>query len=701
MKKLVILNLLVTMSFISEAQKFVSTSPEKGNIIFEEYTGIHCGACPSGHDKTDEMIENAAFEIIPIYVHAGSVAEPQDGEPDFRTAYGEDLRLEMGVYGYPSATINRSHIGKEGLLAVFRNAWDASTRNESQKLSPVNVGVQSSFDEDSRELTVTVDLYYTSSSRATVNYINIAFLENGFIGPQDDFDVNSGTILFYVHNHILREMLTGQWGDAVDETFEGSNISRTYTYIVPPEYYIENCEIVAYVSESKQNIYNGHSIKANGGSTVIIGDLAYEKEYFSGKQGEETKTTISFTNELPDEETFTLYIKENTPEDWKAEVMIDGVLMNSGSEITIPANSSKSIDLGIVPGETVGIGSLQIEFASNTYDSKTSNLEYTMNLNNGVKDLIVLNYSALENSYLYEHGLAKTGNVVYGITTREAMIGFASENALDSVINIYYNVGRLLPALTDQTVAVLSDFMDGGGNLFIAGQDIGWSIFSESEFIDNSDVQRDFYTNYLHAEYLNDGTPESILVSAEVQDTVFGNCETIDILNSSSQSIYNTSPDEIIPINGGEAIFNYNEGTGIGGIRAETDEYKMVYWAVSLEQLGGVAAFDCYFRNVHDWFYGLIEYEEPEEEEEQLEEFETKVFPNPTTRLLNVTFENGLSSNRKVVITDLKGAIVLNKKLENDQFEFELNVENLLKGMYIVELMAEDTIVKREKIIML
>jgi hypothetical protein len=50
----------------------------------------------------------------------------------------------------------------------------------------VNVGIESSFNEATRELTVNVELYYTDNSAVSSNFINVALIQDSVIGPQTE-----------------------------------------------------------------------------------------------------------------------------------------------------------------------------------------------------------------------------------------------------------------------------------------------------------------------------------------------------------------------------------------------------------------------------------------------------------------------------------------------------------------------------------
>jgi Secretion system C-terminal sorting domain len=55
------------------------------------------------------------------------------------------------------------------------------------------------------------------------------------------------------------------------------------------------------------------------------------------------------------------------------------------------------------------------------------------------------------------------------------------------------------------------------------------------------------------------------------------------------------------------------------------------------------------------------------------------IFPNPVTNILNIASDDNLTINR-VVITDVSG-----KKVLEQSYTTQVNVQNLAKGMYVLE----------------
>jgi len=72
-----------------------------------------------------------------------------------------------------------------------------------------------------------------------------------------------------------------------------------------------------------------------------------------------------------------------------------------------------------------------------------------------------------------------------------------------------------------------------------------------------------------------------------------------------------------------------------------------------------------------------------------------KLFPNPVDNLLSI--QNSNPKNNQIFIFDLNGKMILNQNLIVGTNE--INVQNLPKGMYVVQIKSSNQIIKAEKII--
>jgi thiol-disulfide isomerase/thioredoxin len=106
------------------------------------------------------------------------------------------------------------------------------------------------------------------NTNAATNFNKVALLESNVEGPQTgganfnpDFMLPNGN---YSHQHMLRHLITGQWGEEISTTSAGSFIDLNYTYIIPADYNgvivnLANFSLVAFVTETTQEIESGTS----------------------------------------------------------------------------------------------------------------------------------------------------------------------------------------------------------------------------------------------------------------------------------------------------------------------------------------------------------------------------------------------------------------------------------------------------------
>lgn len=84
----------------------------------------------------------------------------------------------------------------------------------------------------------------------------------------------SGGSASYQHNHILRNLLTGQWGETITTTTQGTLVTRNYSYTVPAGFNIDNCDISVFVTQNdNKNTHTGITIAAKNGTTTGISDV--------------------------------------------------------------------------------------------------------------------------------------------------------------------------------------------------------------------------------------------------------------------------------------------------------------------------------------------------------------------------------------------------------------------------------------------
>jgi aminopeptidase N len=128
--------------------------------------------------------------------------------------------------------------------------------------------------------------------------------------------------------------------------------------------------------------------------------------------------------------------------------------------------------------------------------------------------------------------------------------------------------------LTGDDQTALAAYLDGGGGLFLSGQDIGHDL---SEMGNGPD----FFTDYLHASLIADVSSEYFLQGVS-GDPISGEINLIQL--SGEQE----SPDVIAPLEGTSTTLAYSPSGNAAGIKYGGD-FRVVYFAVGFEGLERLA----------------------------------------------------------------------------------------------------------------
>jgi hypothetical protein len=133
---------------------------------------------------------------------------------------------------------------------------------------------------------------------------------------------------------------------------------------------------------------------------------------------------------------------------------------------------------------------------------------------------------------------------------------------------IWLTGDQSIGTLTAADRSSLAAYLDGGGRLFLSGQDIGKDIGSS-----------DFYRDYLHAAYLADNTG---LYRLSGLDFLSG-LTTIFILGPGGAN-NQTSPDEVVPANSGVPVYYYLDTSRYGAV-AYSGTHRTVYFGFGYEAI--------------------------------------------------------------------------------------------------------------------
>ena len=268
-RKMMLVGMMLT-AFAASAQTFVSTQPGKRNALIEEYTGVNCQYCPLGHKATDQTVEAFPGRVFAINIHQGTFASR------FTTQWGNALAGQASISGYPSSTLSRHAFSGNSIHIDPGQAYPCAAEILEMD-APVNVAATVDIDPQSRLMVVKVEAYYTADANGGTNMLNVALVQNNVLyyqaGASSYYPENmvNGE---YQHKHILRDLLTGQWGDTIHQTTAGSFFTKEYAYVIPQQIgdlevpNVDDLSVVVFVCEGRKEVLNACE-------AIRTGDKAY------------------------------------------------------------------------------------------------------------------------------------------------------------------------------------------------------------------------------------------------------------------------------------------------------------------------------------------------------------------------------------------------------------------------------------------
>ena len=249
---------MLLTSFAISAQTFVSTTPGNRNVLIEEYTGVSCQYCPLGHKAIDFTLKSFPGRAFAINIHQGVFAS------QFSTQWGNALANQASVQSYPSSTLNR-HAFSGGTIQIDPGQSYPCALQMMDQAAPVNVAATVDIDPVTRLMVVKVEVYYPGNGPGDFNMLNVALVQNNVLGNQtggSQYYPENMVNGQYRHMHILRHLLTGQWGDTIHNVSAGSFFTKEYAYVVPQQIgdlaidNMDNLSVVVFVCQDRKEVLN-------------------------------------------------------------------------------------------------------------------------------------------------------------------------------------------------------------------------------------------------------------------------------------------------------------------------------------------------------------------------------------------------------------------------------------------------------------
>lgn len=621
----------------------VSTTPENKNVVLEEYTGISCVWCPAGHKIANTLKQNNPDDVVLINVHTGGFATPTGPGTDFRTPFGSALAAQTGLTGYPSGTVNR-HVFSGSNTALGRDEWTAKSNIILGQSSYVNLGMTASVNIQTRVLTVKVKGYFTANGAAN-NKINVALLQNKIEGPQTGGSSNNPTQVLpngnYEHNHVLRHLVTGQWGEAVTTTTSGTTYDKTFTYTIPAHlndvaYELGNLEVAAFITEGNQEIITGVSedvtLDIPAGTQLV--DFKSENVMADGADYCLTSITpkVKITN-----------AGTNTINSYKASYSLNG-----GTKVY------ETVSTPLAAG-----ASYTVEFSSVNFTDKVNEFNFDAESNVNTDVDVVLSNNKSKTSLYFNLGTIGAGHeedfesadspadLDNCVVTTSGLTTFVLSK--DGVNGLTYDIGGF--GLSEKSIFFHNYSSQAGTKAFVTYEKIDFS----------SGTNHGITFDHAYAQY--DGTSND-LVKVKVSTDCGATWTTVKELKGASAKT-------AAPKNNGAFLPTETQWKkNILDLTSYTGQSDVMVQFEAVSDYGNSFLID----NI------VIGANTPISVEENLENT-FNVFPNPATDIINLS--NSEFVNNVYTISDITGKTVLTGKVNSN---LTINISSISTGSYTLDI---------------
>ncbi len=649
--------------------------------LVEEATNASCGPCAANNPNLQEFVEHNFGGAVTVRYHAWwPGTDPMyDHNPSENRA-----RIQYyGINGVPAYTMDGVLMGVPGDAGTIQSQMEADIAQGS----PIWININRIESADSVKFDVQIIVGDNVSGQLK--------LRNAIIERRITYASPPGSNGEKIFNDVFRKMLPTTTGENLGNLTAGDTLNFSYGYPINSVWNAEDLAVVSWVQDDDTK-------------SVIQANIDFPTFYLKSdsptaeivSEGEQITKNFNVYNSNPDTMHLIFNFSDDLPSDWAVSFALSDSNFTDDVVSVLP-NDSITVTMNLTVGSTHGLGKATI-FPQNAddpylYGYASINYEFLPSGN-----VLLVDADGGTNYQTYFEIAFQNCNTEYSLLNRSVVSKLAPELLNYDWGAIYWNTAWGFPAFVESEVAFLTNYLDNGGNLFIAGQDIGWDIFDGSGTSGFSEAA-DFYNNYLGATYLADDAGNYSL-SGVAGDPI------TDGLSFNVSSIHSRYPESIRPRGAGAStILKYGNGK-IGAVKNETENYKTVYIGIGLEQVSTESARNALVENSLNWFGILNDVDDNSNGLPSVFKLEQN-YPNPFNPSTNITYVIARSGTTRqsvalpvqLKVYDALGrevATLVNTKQAPGKYSVQFNARNLPSGVYFYKLQAGKFVQTKKMILM-
>lgn len=615
-KAVVVLLLLPAASLLLEAQS-------QRMILFEEMSNASCGPCASQNPTYHAYITQHQDRFLPLAWRANFPGRDVMNA-DNKTMHDGRL-LYYSITGVPHVRVN-------GLIAPLSPGWydgaaaDTAAQSAQVAATPTTSPITLTVTESRAGLISTVDVNVSSTTAMTDQTLQIAVVE------AHHYYASAGTNGEKDFYNVVRQLVPGNDGTPLTLTAnENKTVTQSFT-IDAAKWNASQVYVVAFVQDNTtKEVMQAAASQFMPKVSLAVGTPT------NVRQTESAPQTWNGTFRSSVATPYVVKIDKHLLNGWNGTVMIGDRAVANGDTVTIASGADVTVATTITPdGVRAGMGRLAVEL-----NNGHQRVDRTFQLFSGQAEVAILvrdeGNVAIENNYI-DAFAGSTRNIVLLDKQSEPLFQLRDFQVVGM------EVGKGI--LYEEDVTLLKNYMDVGGRVFLAGAEIAWGLVDTAAQARGYYYDPAFVNNYLHAEYVGDGTATLTTVTGVAGDPI---TDGLSVKINSGVKNQDT-PDQINPANGAVKICSYNGGTG-AGIRFADSKLRLVYLGFGLEGIGNLQQRTALLDKSITWLMGSMGVDRPMEASGT----SLNVIPNPATGNVLVPFTLPRASHASFELFDIRG----------------------------------------------
>ena len=235
------------------APLFPSANEATRNVLFEEFTGHLCNACPASTSLVLDFDTLLGERLVTVAIHAGTLAETggDDFQTDYTTLAGNIYWSQLNGGFNPSARINRLG-GLSNYMYIDPSnlaIWQDPITTEMNSSTPVVLQAQCEYLSNNNVFNIHMNSQFIEGYTGNVNLV-VLLVESHLISPQA---VTPGGpyIYDYEHEHVLRTNVTEPMGNLlINNPSAGYSSTNSFSIPLQANWVPTNMTVVGYLVDA-------------------------------------------------------------------------------------------------------------------------------------------------------------------------------------------------------------------------------------------------------------------------------------------------------------------------------------------------------------------------------------------------------------------------------------------------------------------